>query len=488
MVNLHGATVGDGVSKGRRRIREFWIAVPIVVLLGGGISTLAGYTLFPSMLALLLLALCAYPSVRYIVMERDNVVPAVPILAAAYAFQFAVPYFFGDGMVYLVGGYQEIDPQYQSTALLIANGAMLAFLAVTYSSAATAVSTALPVIRLQLNRTRALAFCIFFGGTVGIGSGAFAALSPDTLAQVAALIRVLQTQIFVAIGVLAWLSHTSRSVWMHLFYYGFVIVAVIGGISTGFVEAAIAPIAIVFTCEWIYKHRINKALVVCVFAAMLILNPVKGHYRDVVWYSAGPEAAGSRLDKTLLWLEAGIDFWADVIQGKMRAEDATAQLVRRASMVDILAHVYQSTPDPVPYFKGETYSYFTYSLIPRFLWPEKPVASANRVLAVTYGLTTEEGAERSTFGVSLVGEGYANFGWFGALGIMAVLGLILRLLQRMFTTPESGPGGYALFLAFFIFFLNGLGSSAEILLGNLMQSLIVSTLLMYWVSEKRHRG
>jgi hypothetical protein len=104
---------------------------------------------------------------------------------------------------------------------------------------------------------------------------------------------------------------------------------------------------------------------------------------------------------------------------------------------------------------------------------------------VEYSLTTPEGAERSTFGVSLVGEGYANFGWIGSVAIMGVLALLVMALQRMFTTRKSGPGGYALFLGFFVFFLNGLGSSAEILFGNLLQSVIFSYLLMYWVADKR---
>jgi hypothetical protein len=71
----------------------------------------------------------------------------------------------------------------------------------------------------------------------------------------------------------------------------------------------------------------------------------------------------------------------------------------------------------------------------------------------------------------------------GAVLVMALLAVVLLALQRVFTTPRSGPGGYALFLSFFIFFLNGLGSSLEILFGNLLQNVIVSYLLVYWVID-----
>ena len=125
------------------------------------------------------------------------------------------------------------------------------------------------------------------------------------------------------------------------------------------------------------------------------------------------------------------------------------------------------TPSVVPYQYGETYSYFVVSLIPRVLWPDKPVAgSANSFFGVNYGLQTEEGAKITTFGVSILGEAYINFGWPGVALIMLFQGLILGVLQHMFGETRSGPGGQAVFLAFFVFFLNGIGSSAEILFGN----------------------
>jgi oligosaccharide repeat unit polymerase len=125
------------------------------------------------------------------------------------------------------------------------------------------------------------------------------------------------------------------------------------------------------------------------------------------------------------------------------------------------------------------------AFIPRALWPDKPRAgAANDFFAVAYGITTEEGVKTATFGVSLLGEGYINFGILGVVFIMALQGAVLVLLQHIFGGERSGAGGQAIFLAFFIFFLNGVGTSAEIFFGNIVQNLLCSCVLLWWVREK----
>ena len=143
------------------------------------------------------------------------------------------------------------------------------------------------------------------------------------------------------------------------------------------------------------------------------------------------------------------------------------------------------TPSVIPYQNGETYSYFLVAFIPRVLWPNKPTTgTANAFYAVTYGITTEEGAKTTTFGVSLLGEAFINFGWYGVVLIMLLQGLIISVLEHIFGGARSGPGGQAVFIAFFVFFLNGIGSSAEILFGNILQNLACGYLLLLWARQK----
>ena len=48
-------------------------------------------------------------------------------------------------------------------------------------------------------------------------------------------------------------------------------------------------------------------------------------------------------------------------------------------------------------------------------------------------------------------------------------------------------GFFTLFRPFFVFFLNGIGSSAEILFGNILQNLLFGYLLLLWARQKPAR-
>jgi hypothetical protein len=479
--------VSDISTQRRRVIRDYWLITLVVSTLGAALLALLDYPVLPSSLALLLLMLCLYPSVRYGI-EGGSIVPAVPILSGMYGVIFALPVFFGDATLFLTGGTKTISNESLVIALAIAISSFVAFLGISYSRKVATLINRLPVIELHLNRTRALAFCVFFGVLVLGTSTYFSSLPLDVKITYSAIYRVIESQLLVAIGILAWLTYTSPSVELRILYYLFITAAVFNGLSSGFLEMAVVPLGIMFACQWIYGHRVNAKLAVFLVGALLFLNPVKGDYREAVWFSGTVSLDASRLEKSMFWMDTAWQYWSDVFKGRLSGEDAGYQLVRRTNMIDLLAHIYESTPEPVPYMNGETYSYFLYSLVPRIVWPDKPVTTANRKLAVEYELTTAEGAERSTFGISLLGEGYANFGWLGAVMIMCILALALLALQRVLTTERSGPGGYALFLAIFVFFLNGIGGSAEILLGNVLQNVIVGTLLILFATERGKRS
>jgi predicted small integral membrane protein len=169
--------------------------------------------------------------------------------------------------------------------------------------------------------------------------------------------------------------------------------------------------------------------------------------------------------------------------------EATTSATARGDLLHQVAHIYSMTPDTVPYQNGKTYSYFAVTLIPRAIWPDKPeTGSANNFFAVAYGVSTEEGVKTSTFGVSLLGEAFINFGWLGVVFVMLLQGIVLGLFEHMFAGPRSGPGGTAVFIAFFIFFLNGIGSSAEMMFGGVLQNLICGSALLWWARDNGVRS
>jgi hypothetical protein len=79
------------------------------------------------------------------------------------------------------------------------------------------------------------------------------------------------------------------------------------------------------------------------------------------------------------------------------------------------------------------------SLIPRAVWPDKPsVNEANQFYQVAYGLSSEEELGTVSIAVGVLAEGFISFGWFGAIGIMFLLGIFFDIYQKVFLSATSG--------------------------------------------------
>ena len=67
------------------------------------------------------------------------------------------------------------------------------------------------------------------------------------------------------------------------------------------------------------------------------------------------------------------------------------------------------------------------ALIPRFLWPDKPlISNARAVAALSFNFPT------NSFGLTVFGDLLRNFGPFGVPAGMVVLGIMLRILYVAF--------------------------------------------------------
>lgn len=91
----------------------------------------------------------------------------------------------------------------------------------------------------------------------------------------------------------------------------------------------------------------------------------------------------------------------------------------------------------VPLLNGKTISDSLIALIPRALWPEKPVFSGSgSLVSDVTGLSFAEG---TSVGIGNVLESYVNFGWLGLLLINIPLGYFIRWLDfRAFRAEASG--------------------------------------------------
>ena len=95
----------------------------------------------------------------------------------------------------------------------------------------------------------------------------------------------------------------------------------------------------------------------------------------------------------------------------------------RISDLEPIAEVYRNVPDVQPYLMGETYERIPASLVPRALWPDKPVVS----FGINEWFFRHEGGSSP---LTVMGEGYLNYGWFGVVLAAIVIAIMLRLMDR----------------------------------------------------------
>ena len=477
--------IGARVSRPRNRSRKLRAAVAGLVicnLLILIVSSWYDYSIWQLVLATLLMDVCLYPTFRYVA-RKETGLPIMPVLCMSFAAQYALPVLTQEAKVKLVGeDVRYLEDTYVLAALAMSLLGVCLLQVAYYVVRHPKVSRKVPSVSLHLSEQKAEVFCIAVFGLYVVSGRMQNLLPVDIFQQFSAAFALLQNQLLVAIGILAWLAFSVRKRKRHLvMLYLVVLLAALRGFATTMMEMMIVPLAVLFIARWTYAQRIPLFSLGAIALAFLFFSPVKMDIRNST--RGEPEIQGQQeiQNRAVEWVNSSARFWSEAFEGKRSFGESTADASSRADLVHSFAHIYSFTPSVVPYQYGSTYSYLAVAWVPRAIWPEKPQANyANNFYAIEYGVSTEEGVKTASFGATLMGEGYMNFGVAGVAMIMVILGLVMALMEGVFGTKKSGVGGQAVFLAIFVYFLNGIGTSAELMFGGLVQNLICSAILVAW--------
>ena len=145
-------------------------------------------------------------------------------------------------------------------------------------------------------------------------------------------------------------------------------------------------------------------------------------------------------ERVQFWIDQSISKWSDALSGTTgeSSNGLAGETISRLSLLTQAAHVLDWTPQIVPFQHGKTYYYMAITLIPRFLWPEKPsMSEANQFYQVAYGLTRENELSKVSIAVGFLTEGYINFGWGGVAVVTFCVGVVLGIFQRTFLAGDS---------------------------------------------------
>lgn len=477
--------LGFRFSNSRLIYRFRWYFVSCVVALAVPITLNSfdpySFPLPQTLLATGLALICWFPAFHYLTGARNHL-PIFALVCLSYGYQFAIPVFTNFAVMETLEGPVFLADGEVIAALWLALLGAIAFIAGYFTMIGKTVKSRLPAVNLQLNRKKAFVHCLAVMVLFPFISS-LQQLTDDANLQTSSIENLLVNQLLVAIGIMSWLVYSAEEppLTHRIFLWFLILFQLYIGLASTVLERPLVGLCIVMIFKWSYTKRLPLGIMVGVMGLIFFLQPVKVGVRQDSWY--GPPIGAP--EKVALWVDRAGLYWWEAITSNKPVSDSTSATFKRSDFIHQFAHIYSLTPSVIPYQYGGTYSFFLVSFIPRIIWPEKPVTNTNTFYGITYGITSKEGAERSNFGISLVGESFINFGVLGVVLVMTLQGAVFGFLESLFAGPKSGAGGQAVFLACSIWFLNGVGSSAEILFGGIIQNLIAGSALLFWARASR---
>jgi hypothetical protein len=463
-----------------------------VIAFGTPVFVITLYTynfpIWQVLLATILLLVCAYPTLRYLKV-RDQMLPVLPLLCLSYALQFAVPVFTHEPMQRAFNNEIHLDDEQILPVLGLCIAGVILLQVAYHLVRSKKVTRLLPAVNIQLTHRRIEIFCILAISLSFLLRGAQTIFFPRDDQQFAFILAFLENQVLVAIGLLGWLVYTKQGrLWHKILLYGTVIaIAGMRGFFTTMLELMLVPVVVLFATKWIYTRRMPVAGLALVSVIIIFLSPVKGRLRTAAILEKDVSSVQEGANAAANWIGQSADYWTGTFMGERSFAESTLEASNRTDMVHQVAYMYMMTPDVQPYYGGSSYSYFLVSLIPRAIWPNKPTATGSSTqFAIEYGIISEEIAKTASFGPTLIGEGYVNFGILGALMVMFLQGAILSLAEQI--CAMKSPAGMSVFVGLFVFLLNGIGASAAIIFGGIVQSLVAGCALLWLFSLRDSRS
>jgi len=261
-------------------------------------------------------------------------------------------------------------------------------------------------------------------------------------------------------------------------------VRIVSGLASGWLGSVVGVGFICGVMYFLVRRKIPLTTVAISVVAVLFLQVGKKEFRASYWNQG---EAGGVVERATSWLSGSASKWSEAMNstGNDSSRELSSESLERTSLLPQVAHVLDVTPSQIPFQGGGSYSYMAISLIPRFVWPDKPsVNDANRHYQIVYGLSTARDVNSVNIGIGCLTEAYISFGWVGVICIMFAIGIILGIYERSFLAHDSSP----LFLAIGVaLLLNILGIEAQMsaYLGGVIQTVLLTILVFLPVLRNR---
>lgn len=188
-------------------------------------------------------------------------------------------------------------------------------------------------------------------------------------------------------------------------------------------EKAIIMVALPTVAFWYARRKLPwKTILAVVLITIFVIFPVYNTFRSQDKRLDTARRLDRTFDVATRWNESGF------LDQSLRA------FFKRMAIVTSVAAVLKNVPDHVDYRHGDTLLLAPIGLlVPRFLWPDKPVIGIGREFGTTFQLVSS--VDKTTrIAPSLISEFYWNFGFPAVVIGMFLVGGCYRFVYQKFGT------------------------------------------------------
>jgi len=224
--------------------------------------------------------------------------------------------------------------------------------------------------------------------------------------------------------------------------------ALLSGMKSGVVELLVA-----LTLPYFYaRRRIPTRLFVAGFALFVFFYPVNLTYRTII--NTGHLNTTSLADAAGAMGTAVATTWGNNSMADTLTFTGQQAKLRQADVLQEIGLIVRYTPNPFPYQMGAAYLRLPATvLIPRIVWPDKPIDSIGYIMTRDYVGLSAYAAQFTSSAPTIFGDLYMNFGIAGVVVGMALLGLLAGLLFSAIS-PDLSAGRLLYYYVVFLILTN----------------------------------
>jgi len=371
-------------------------------------------------------------------------IPAFPFMVLLYAVFFSLPVFLLP-KISIHFNQPRFDDSLIEESLWIVLIGVISMCVAYYFPLPKNISQNIPHLKIEWKNERKLAKLFIFLGFVGIFSF-YVNRNFSIPLQFKMVVNILtDLSMFSIIFLYALILSKKRkemssglSFLILISFISFFIirfVIAIGNQSVGEVARLVLPISLLYIS---FLKKFPWLFVTSGLILYVIIRPYKGaHFEEGLF---DYQVYGVLYD-FFIFTSGAIERFVD--KGMGFVEDLR-QSWYRLSQLSILIYVLEFTPNPIPFWEGETYSAFFTKIIPRFLYPDKPIDIYAFEFGNRYELVRSEDFHTSVR-LPILTEFFINFGKTGVYSGMFLVGLFFRFFDKLFMHSRFGLGEIVIF-------------------------------------------